>query len=92
MSSCHQSNDHCGSNNNSFDWLFWGSGSIIAVFFAVSIFPAAFFPPPVSSFAEAILHLLHRMWWGVALGIFAVGLLSHVPREFIVSVLGRAVA
>ena len=29
------------------------------------------------------------MWWGLALGILAVGVLGWVPREWVASVLGK---
>ena len=32
--------------------------------------------------------IVNTMWWGIALGMLMVGLLSLVPREFVMSVLG----
>ena len=34
-------------------------------------------------------HMIHSMWWGVVIGILFIGFLSKVPREFIVSILGK---
>ncbi|MCB0357450.1 MAG: permease, partial [Bdellovibrionales bacterium] len=42
-----------------------------------------------SHFPHAVFDLVNKMWWGVALGVFFVGLLNLVPREFIISALGR---
>lgn len=32
---------------------------------------------------------MHVMWWGLALGILMVGLLSQIPQAFVLSVLGK---
>ena len=48
--------------------------------------------PPSGDFfhiAETFFRLLNVMAWGIALGIVFVGLLAHVPREYVTSVLGR---
>ncbi len=45
--------------------------------------------PVIGVFSHGIYELLNTMWWGIALGILFVGLLAKVPREFVMSVLGR---
>ncbi len=44
-------------------------------------------------FIETYVHSIHEFvnatWWGVLLGIFFLALLSRVPREFVMSVLGH---
>lgn len=42
----------------------------------------------VSAFCTAVRELVHLMWWGVALGIVAVGLLHYVPQRRIEQWLG----
>lgn len=32
---------------------------------------------------------MNKMWWGVLLGVIAVGILSDVPKELVMSVLGK---
>ena len=39
--------------------------------------------------ADTVYHMIHAMWWGVAIGAVFVGVLSKVPREFIMSMLGK---
>jgi hypothetical protein len=33
--------------------------------------------------------MLHVMWWGILVGMVAVGLIDRVPREFVIGVIGR---
>lgn len=40
-------------------------------------------------FAESVVELLQKMWWGIALGILFVGILAGVPRELVMSILGK---
>lgn len=39
-------------------------------------------------FSAAVYDFMNRMWWGIALGVFFVGLLSAVPRVFVMKILG----
>ncbi|MEM6912255.1 MAG: permease [Verrucomicrobiota bacterium] len=41
-------------------------------------------------FLRAIHELLNQMWWGLLMGILALTLLRHVPRELVVGLLGRS--
>jgi len=43
----------------------------------------------LSSMTEATRHLMDSMWIGLALGMFFVGVLGRVPREFVTSLLGK---
>lgn len=45
-------------------------------------------PERAGAFCEAVQELVHLMWWGVALGIVAVGLLQYVPQRRIEQWLG----
>lgn len=38
--------------------------------------------------AESVFSLMNIIWWGIALGIIMLALLSKVPREFVISILG----
>ena len=38
--------------------------------------------------ADSVYELINTMWWGVLLGIFMLALLSKIPREFVMAVLG----
>src|SRR5690606_6645114 len=36
----------------------------------------------------SVKNLLHTIWWGLALGILMIGVLSRIPRELVMSALG----
>jgi uncharacterized membrane protein YraQ (UPF0718 family) len=40
-------------------------------------------------FSTGAVELFNRMWWGLLIGVFFVGLLARVPRELVMSLLGR---
>mgnify|MGYP001083827558 CR=1 FL=1 len=43
----------------------------------------------VALFSESIFVLMNKMWWGMLLGIFFVGVMDHIPRDLIISALGK---
>lgn len=43
----------------------------------------------IDAFAHACIDILSSMWWGVALGIIIIGLMSHIPREYFTALMGR---
>ncbi|MCB1615602.1 MAG: permease [Pseudomonadales bacterium] len=73
------------------DVMLWGSLALVAVFYS----NAAFFEEAVLPFdaygviIHAVFELINSMWWGVAIGILMLSLLSKIPREFVISILGR---
>lgn len=79
----------CGSetSNAKFDWLLWGS-LVLCVIFYVLGFGEHDHSNPLGVISHSVQELLHVMWWSIILAIVFVGLLSKVPREFVVSVLG----
>ena len=42
----------------------------------------------LAEMAQSVFSLLNIVWWGILLGIIMLALLSKVPREFVISVLG----
>lgn len=45
--------------------------------------------PYAGAFADAVAVLIGTMWWGVAAGIVAVGLMQRVPKAYFNALLGR---
>jgi uncharacterized membrane protein YraQ (UPF0718 family) len=43
----------------------------------------------LASFTYAVYEIVNTMFWGVAVGIIFIGFISHVPREFVIALLGR---
>ncbi|MGH1377535.1 MAG: permease [Alphaproteobacteria bacterium] len=73
------------------DWLFIVSTvTIIGAISASEILSYLNLAPmPLHHFAHACMQILLTMWWGVALGIIIVGLMSRIPREFFTGIMGR---
>ncbi|MCF8495920.1 MAG: permease, partial [Alphaproteobacteria bacterium] len=44
---------------------------------------------PLHDFAYGVAEMLGAMWWGVALGIFFVGLMHKIPKAWFTAILGR---
>ncbi|HBR69675.1 MAG TPA: ATPase [Rhodospirillaceae bacterium] len=64
-------------------------GSTLVIVAALILYFLKIDLPHVHTFAHAVIEFLLRMWWGVALGILFVGLMSKIPREYYTAVLGR---
>jgi len=100
MSSCcapeepDQQEDCCGgepSKKSRPDLLLWSTLSLVSFAYLIDLFAANTITAwiSLSSMTEAIRHLMDSMWIGLALGMFFVGVLGRVPREFVTSLLGK---
>lgn len=90
--SCHNDGEPGYSHaKKRFDSLFWGSLigvnilSVLGVFFPGEI--SAY--PWLETMTDTVHHMVRATWPGVVVGVVFVGLLSKIPREFIMSVLGK---
>ncbi len=45
-------------------------------------------PIALHHFVHAALQILETMWWGVALGIIIVGMMSKIPRDYFTALMG----
>ena len=80
--------NHCHpSHGSNIDYLLWTMLSIITLGFIVHF--TGMDIPYLSMFAHAVVSLMSVMWWGIAGGIVAVGLMSRVPREYFQAIMGR---
>jgi uncharacterized membrane protein YraQ (UPF0718 family) len=81
---------HASDENKQIDYLFWGSFIISAVLIVLYLL----YKKEITdihwlyTLCSSVLQLLTTIWWGILLGALSVGLLSKIPREYIVSVLG----
>lgn len=85
--------DHCSScgPKKKFDWLLWSMVCVIVATYALRVFyieelHSILFLP---IFVESIYMLMNTMWSGILIGILAVGILASVPRDLVVSVIGK---
>ncbi len=89
---CHNQShkSSCHSSKGRIDYLLWGS--IIAVVLLYIIYWQ--FSTEISAYekltilAHSIYDLMNTIWWGIAVGMLMVALLTKIPREFVVSILG----
>jgi len=86
MTSCHSDNK----SKSRFDYLLWGSiGFIVPSYILFLLFSDQMMSMHLFEFSGSIFELLNTMWWGIAIGIFFVGVLDKIPREFVISALGK---
>ena len=78
----------CGSRKG-IDWLLWGSLTACVIAYGAHVFVGASLHHQLAHFSLGVFELLNKMWWGLGLGILAVGLLGNVPREWVAAVLGK---
>ena len=72
------------------DWfLYLCLGAIAVLYGAGQLYPGAAQGSAVQMLAGSVVELFNKMWWGLALGVFFVGLLARIPRDLVMSVLGH---
>ncbi len=73
------------------DYLLWTTLVLVVIGYSADLIAHDFISgyASFSAMAEAIRHFMDTMWIGLAIGIFFVGVLGRVPREFVTSLLGR---
>ncbi|MCC7305400.1 MAG: permease [Alphaproteobacteria bacterium] len=83
-SCCNTGHDH---GQHKTDFLFYGTSAVILA--ALALYFVAPDLPYIHHFGGTVLEMLSTMWWGVLLGIFFVGLMGQVPREYFQAIMGR---
>lgn len=77
----------CGGGSGGIDWLLWGSiGGVVA---GVVGYGVGAGPDWWLAYGHGTWELLGKAWWGILIGIVAVGVLGQVPKELVAKVLGR---
>lgn len=81
----------CPSSKQRIDYLLWGGLAITLItYLQVKFLPGLFEKnSKPAHFGHSIEDFVDTMWWGIALGIIMIALLSKVPREFVMAVLGK---
>ena len=90
--SCHteeQAGDGCCETPAKRDYFFWTCILVVAIAYPVGAFGPHDHDSALGVFTGGVFELFNAMWWGIALGIIFVGLLSRVPRELVMGILGR---
>lgn len=91
MSCCHTEETCHTPSKSKPDLLFWGSLVAVAFLLIIAFVEPIFLAssPRLAIMAHGTHHLMSAMWPGLVAGAIFSGLLSKVPREFVVSILGR---
>ena len=96
MSSCCQKPEpepvvsSCCSSKRRVDWIFVVSSLLIVAAYLLHFSAhAALDGSRFGLFTHGVFELMNKMWWGILIGIAALGILGSVPREFVAAVLGR---
>lgn len=71
------------------DWLLSGSAAIIALSYVAAFVLPEDAPLGLGTFTHGIYEMMNMMWWGILLGMVAVGLIDRVPRQFVIGIIGR---
>lgn len=79
--------DSCCGGGRKLDLLLWGSLSLVAAGIAGHFIAAG--PGWWLVFCHGSWELMTRAWWGILIGIVAVGILGQVPKEVVAKLLGR---
>ncbi len=62
--------------------------AIALALWLVALFELTPMNTPLGVAAHAVLELVGAMWWGILLAIVVIGILDHVPQEFVIALLG----
>jgi len=80
----------CHETTRRVDYLLWGS--LLAVFSLYIHYgwftESAQFVQWYEILSSSVYDLMNTIWWGILVGILMVAVLSKVPREFVISILG----
>lgn len=78
----------CDTDTKKIDWLLWTCMGLSVAFYIVALLEPSH-DTWYGVIAHSVQELLNTMWWSVLLAIGFVGVLSRVPQEFIISILGK---
>ncbi len=88
---CHSADepdeDSCCGSKGSVDWLLWGSLALVAAGIAGHFIGLG--PKWWHTFSHGCYELMSKAWWGILIGIAAVGVLGQVPKEVVARLLGK---
>lgn len=91
-SSCHsETTSSCDHKNESVDYLLWFSVSGVSLLysFAWLLSDRVNAPNWLVVLSSSTFELINTMWWGLAIGVLALSVLTRIPREFVIAALGK---
>lgn len=90
--SCHATQEQqassCCPPKQKIDWLLYGSAAFVVL--SVIVFFLPFHKPEwLHTASHTSVEMFAAMWWGIVLAIFFVGLIGRIPRDLVMSLLGK---
>lgn len=83
----------CPSDNSagkrSIDFMLWGCLSLVVVCYSLFLWQPVSAPPWLHTVTHTVYELINTMWWSVALAAVFVGILSRIPQNLIIAILGQ---
>lgn len=79
----HAIGDSCHPVKKKIDFLYYGAIAIIVVAYAIHLLFPDLPENALGKFVHQVFHMMNDMWWGIALGVVAVGFLNQIPREMV---------
>ena len=85
-------NNHCHSSKKKFDYFLWGSALVSSILYIGFWKYSENFSNIewLTILSSSVFELINTIWWGVLIGIIFVAILSKVPKEFVISILGES--
>lgn len=83
----HDNHEHCHPHQK-WDWIYWGSLTLICLSYFAHFLGWDGGVPWLKSFEHKVFEMMNSMGWGIAISILAVGFLSKVPREIVMTYFG----
>ena len=71
------------------DWMLWGSLGLIAFFYGLHWQGLVAEQSTLMVISHSVFELINTMWWSVLVAAVFVGLLSRVPQDFVIALLGQ---
>jgi hypothetical protein len=90
---CHKEEEHNHgrhNHNKKFDFILWGSLIAVVVLYSLKLGFSETVEPIswLNVLSESVYDLMNTIWWGLLIGFFMVAILSKIPKEFVISILG----
>jgi len=87
---CHPTDSHLHHHSHKKDYiLYLSAGSVLLLYLLSWASQHSTIQVPLHHLSHAVFTNFNKMFYGILLGIFFVGLLSFVPREIVIFALGR---
>ncbi len=89
---CHSepNSSSCHHDDSRIDYLLWCSAAGVTGLYVFALLFEGQKEVPIwlQTLSSSTFELINMMWWGLLIGIFALSLLTRIPREFVMSALG----